>query len=132
MLQLITKLPEGKDPAICICFKDLLQAQKTNQDLRLHHSDEQYSVKFMPAGKLMSLMLISGTQQRLYLNMEYDYNKFLWWMKHTKGLTGYSFCHVYQEFDRIQLVNTQLEQKRFYLKVSYYTISKAADLEMPY
>jgi hypothetical protein len=130
--KVITKLPEGKDPCICICFEKIWDAQKTNEDLILRYSAEAYFIRLIPVDKNLNLLLIGKDQERLFKDLEYDYHNFLWWHGYTKGCQKLSFCHVVKDYDKIQLVKTFTDSKPFVLKVKAYVLASEEIPDMLY
>lgn len=120
MPKLVTKLPEEKDPCICICFEKIWDARKTNEDLRIKFSKDIYTVRLMPVEQRINLMLIGTDNQRLYKNLEYDYSKLTWWLNYTKDCKKFSFVHIIEEHGKHIMVKTQENNKPFILKVSGY------------
>jgi len=73
MPKLVTKLPEGKDPVICVCFEKEWDGRKLNEDLVLKFRHDVYQIRFMPTeNDRMNLMLIGSENQRLYKDLTYD------------------------------------------------------------
>lgn len=131
MPQLITKLPEGKNPVICIYFEKEWDTQKTNEDLVAKFAKDVYQVRLMPiADGTMNLMVISNDNQRLYKHLAYDYFKLQWWLNYTKGGVAFSFCHIIVEKDKHKLVRIVQRQKPFVLKVSGYTLADEEQLSL--
>ncbi len=120
MPKLVTKLPEEKDPCICICFEKLWDARKTNQDLRIKFSKDKYTVRLIPVEKRINLILIGTDNERIYKNLEYDYSKLMWWLEYTKDCKKFSFVHIVEEFGKHTMVTTQENNKPFVLQVSAY------------
>lgn len=127
MPNLIIKLAEEKDPAVLICFENEMDARKINSDLLEKFGKDVYSLRFMPQGRLMNLMVIGKDVERLYKNLTYDYNKFIWWLNYAKHSNSLTFCHVTQEFDKIKLANTWKDNKKFILKVDRYCLVEQQD-----
>jgi hypothetical protein len=120
MPKLIIKLPEEKDPVICICFEKLSDAQ-INQDLPTKFHMDTYQIRLMPVQYGMNIMLISSDNQRLYKNVEYEWNKLSWWIDYTKTRRSFVFCHVFEEAGAQKLVKTE-GGKPFVLKVNGYSL----------
>lgn len=123
MLKLITKLPEEKDPVICLCFEKEWDAQKTNADLVTKFRHDTYQIRFMPTeGCFMNLMLIGNENERLYKNIAYDYHKFIWWYEYTKNLKSFSFCHISEKFDKHIIARVVEGNRPFVLKSTGYVL----------
>ena len=137
MPSLVTKLPEGKDPVICICFEKHFEAQKTNEDLVLKFSKDEYTINIWPTdseSSLVNLMLISlddPKNQRLYKNLSFNYPKLEWWLKHTEHNTSdmkFKFTHIVSEFGKDRVVRTYDQRKLFVLNVAKCVVKGVNDL----
>lgn len=102
----IFKLPEDKDPCICIVFRSAHKAETTNKALFEKWSHDLYTITLYPTtneAKLLNVMLVSPNNQVLYKNLNFDYHKLLWWLKfieNTKHIQ-FKFCHTYQVADKL-------------------------------
>jgi hypothetical protein len=114
------KLPELKDPVICICFSNAFEAQRINADLFEKWRHEQYTLTLFAtkhdASILLNIYLISDNNQRLYKHLGFDQNKLNWWLQRTQGNgTKYKFCHVTQKFDKIEVVKPANHASRYFV-----------------
>jgi hypothetical protein len=132
---LIFKLPEEKDPVICLCFANEFEAQKTNQDLVEKWSHEIYSVRLMPGNNggdiaVLNLMLVGDNNQRLYKGLAFDQHKLNWWLQYVQGYkyVKFKFCHVVKKNDRITAVKAYGLNKWFVLKVSKVVVMDLREL----
>src|SRR5882672_9768208 len=122
MPSLVTKLPEERDPVICICFEKQSEAEKTNEDLVNMYSKDRYIVNIWPTDRQcnqINLMLISlddAKNQRLYRNLSFNHTKLEWWVKYTKNNmygTKFKFAHIINEFGKDRVVKTFAQKKTF-------------------
>ncbi|MBL7901004.1 MAG: hypothetical protein JNK73_03340 [Bacteroidia bacterium] len=114
------KLPELKDPVICICFSTVLEAQRTNADLFEKWRHEHYTLTLfatkLNANVVLNIYLISDNNQRLYKHLGFDQHKLNWWLQRTQGHgTKYKFCHVTQKFDKLEVVKPANQGSRYYV-----------------
>lgn len=132
MPRLITKLPENKEPCICICFEWIVDAQKTNEDLVDNYSHDNYTVNIWPTtkeSKQVNLMLISKDHQRMYKNLEFDYDKLMWWVQYTANDRKFKFVHIISEHNKHTAIRTYNSRKLFVLKVTSYSIKGVEQFE---
>lgn len=131
---LIVKLPEEKDPVICLCFSNEFEAQKTNADLFEKWKHETYQVTLMPnkfgQAVLIDLLLVSPNNQRMYKGLAFDYGKLNWWLSFVKNYksTKIKFCHVFKKVDEAILVKSYNTHKWAVLNVSNLVVHDLMEL----
>jgi hypothetical protein len=117
---IIFKLPELKDPVICVCFSNEFEAQRTNSDLFEKWRHELYSLTIFATKHndkvLLNLYLISENNQRLYKHLDFDQNRLTWWLQRTQGRdTKYKLCHVIRKFDKLEVIKPANHQSRYFV-----------------
>jgi hypothetical protein len=116
----IFKLPEEKDPVICICFSNEFEAQRTNADLFEKWRHELFTLTLFTTQQadkaLLNINLVSDNNQRLYKQLDFNFNKLHWWLQHTQGRdTKFKFCHTIKRFDKIEVIKPANHASRYFV-----------------